>query len=218
MPGANGRPAEMPGQNLPVSPVWKVFVNHGPPRWGQDRPRAGIAQPYGSDGKIEMAANAAEMDGAGEAPAAKKRSLPKRPLLIGALVVVLGIGAGAGYFAFQRGKSVDAEKAAMKKKNVFFDLPEMTANLASAPGQERPVFLKLKVALEVEDQKMIAEIQPLMPRIVDNFQVFLRELRPQDLEGSAGIYRLKEELVRRINAAVYPARVEAILFKDVLVQ
>ena len=70
----------------------------------------------------------------------------------------------------------------------------------------------------VEDQKMITEITPLMPRVMDNFQIFLRELRPSDLEGSAGLYRLKEELVRRINAAIYPARVEAILFKDVLVQ
>ena len=138
--------------------------------------------------------------------------------MIGALaLVILGAG-GAGYVAFMRGSTQEAEKAAIKKKMVFFDLPEITANLASVPGQDRPVYLRLKVAVEVADAKMVSEIQPLMPRIIDNFQVFLRELRPQDLEGSAGLYRLKEELVRRINAAVYPARIEAILFKDVLVQ
>lgn len=143
----------------------------------------------------------------------------KKLIMISALAALLAVGAGGGYYFWQRGKAAEAEKAAqLKKKAFFFDLPEITVNLAGAPGQERPSYLRLKLALEVEDQKIIAEIQPLMPRVIDNFQIFLRELRPTDLEGSAGLYRLKEELVRRVNASVYPARIEAILFKDVLVQ
>lgn len=142
----------------------------------------------------------------------------KKLFLYGAVALVLAFSVGAGIYAFQRGKVAEMEKSGLKKKLVFFDMPEITTNLAMQPGQERPVYLRLKVALEVEDQKMIAEIQPLLPRVMDNFQIFLRELRPADLEGSAGLYRLKEELVRRINAAIYPARVEAILFKDILVQ
>ncbi len=125
--------------------------------------------------------------------------------------------AGGGAYFFMA-KSGGKAPVAGAKKMVFFDLPEITTNLAMVPGQERPFYLRMKVALELEDQKMVAEIQPMMPRVMDNFQIFLRELRPSDLEGSAGLYRLKEELVRRINAAIYPARVEAILFKDVLVQ
>ena len=39
-------------------------------------------------------------------------------------------------------------------------------------------------------------IEAVMPRIVDNFQIYLRELRLEDLRGSAGIYRLREELLR----------------------
>ncbi len=146
------------------------------------------------------------------APMPKKKKL----MLFGAaaLVALMAAGGGAYFFLGKGGK----QQAANAKKMVFFDLPEITTNLAMVPGQERPVYLKMKVALELEDQKMVAEIQPLMPRVMDNFQIFLRELRPSDLEGSAGLYRLKEELVRRINAAIYPARVEAILFKDVLVQ
>ncbi|MCA1999375.1 MAG: flagellar basal body-associated protein FliL [Hyphomicrobiales bacterium] len=142
----------------------------------------------------------------------------KKLIIIGAAAALLLAAAGGGYMMFAGKKAEDAQSAAAKKKMVFFDLPEITTNLAAQPGQERPVYLRLKVALELEDQKMIAEITPLLPRVMDNFQIFLRELRPSDLEGSAGLYRLKEELVRRINAAVYPARVEAVLFKDVLVQ
>ncbi|HUN11358.1 MAG TPA: flagellar basal body-associated protein FliL [Rhabdaerophilum sp.] len=162
------------------------------------------------------AANADEVPEGGEAPPAKGGK--KKLIIMAAAALLLLGGAGAGYVFFFKGKKVEADAGGMKKKMVFFDLPEITTNLAMQAGQERPVYLKLKVALEVEDQKVVNEITPLMPRIIDNFQVYLRELRPSDLEGSAGLYRLKEELVRRINAAVYPARVEAILFKDVLVQ
>lgn len=166
-----------------------------------------------------MAANAATADeDGGKAPAKAAGGKKKLIMIVAAAVLLTGAGAG-GYIFLAKGKGADSEKSASaKKKTVFLDLPEMTVNLAGAPGQDRPVYLKLKVSLELEDQKMVTEIQPLMPRVVDNFQIFLRELRPADLEGSAGLYRLKEELVRRVNAAVYPARVEAILFKDLLVQ
>ena len=167
-----------------------------------------------------MAANAATLDDDGGKAPAKAGGGKKKLIMIAAAAVIL-TGAGVGGYMFMKGKSDSAEKSAAasaKKKTVFLDLPEMTVNLAGAPGQDRPVYLKLKVSLELEDQKAVTDIQPLMPRVVDNFQIFLRELRPADLEGSAGLYRLKEELVRRVNAAVYPARVEAILFKDLLVQ
>jgi flagellar FliL protein len=142
----------------------------------------------------------------------------KKLIIIGAAALLVLGAAGGGFMYWQKSKAATAAIASGKKAMVFFDLPEITTNLAMQSGQERPSYLKLKVALEVESQKMVEEITPLMPRVMDNFQIFLRELRPIDLEGSAGLYRLKEELVRRINAAVYPARVEAILFKDVLVQ
>jgi flagellar FliL protein len=58
----------------------------------------------------------------------------------------------------------------------------------------------------------------LLPRVEDIFQVFVRELRASDLEGSGGVHRLREELLRRVNVAVAPTRVEAVLFKDVIVQ
>jgi flagellar FliL protein len=167
-----------------------------------------------------MAASAApaeELPEGGEEKAKAGGGKKKLIIMAAAAVLVLG-GAGGGYMYMQKSKAQAESPAHMKKKTVFFDMPDITTNLAAAPGSERPVYLRLKLALEVEDPKMLEEIKPLLPRVVDNFQIFLRELRPSDLEGSAGLYRLKEELVRRINAAIYPARIEAVLFKDVLVQ
>lgn len=149
----------------------------------------------------------------GDADAAAPKS-KKKMLLIGG-VAVLALAGGGGFYMF---KAKTAAKVEVKKVAVFIDLPEMTVNLAHTPGADRQAFLRLKVSLELADQKTQTEVQPVLPRILDNFQVFLRELKVTDLEGSAGFYRLKEELLRRTNAAVHPARVEAVLFKDVLVQ
>ena len=65
-------------------------------------------------------------------------------------------------------------------------------------------YLKVKVVLEVKEEKQVEAIKPTMPRVTDIFQTYLRELRPADLNGSAGLFRLKEELTRRVNVAVAP--------------
>lgn len=72
--------------------------------------------------------------------------------------------------------------------------------------------------LELADQSMVAQIQPVMPRVIDSFQTYLRELRPSDLDGSAGLYRMKEELTRRVNVAIAPGKINAVLFKEIIVQ
>jgi flagellar protein FliL len=144
----------------------------------------------------------------------------KKLILFGVIgLVALALLGGGGYFFLPRSHPDEAsEKAAAKKPVGFIDMREMTVNLAPDSGQDRTRLLKFKVSLEVKDPKLIPEIQPLMPRVEDTFQVFVRELRASDLEGSGGLYRLREELLRRVNYAVYPAKVDAVLFKELVVQ
>jgi len=99
---------------------------------------------------------------------------------------------------------------------VFYDLPEMLVNINTA-GRKRN-FLKLRVSLELANEADINMVENVLPRIVDNFQVYLRELRLEDLQGAAGMYRLREELLMRVNAAVRPAQVKDVLFKEMIVQ
>ena len=99
---------------------------------------------------------------------------------------------------------------------VFYEMPEMLVNINTA-GRTRN-FLKIKVSLELTSEADIAKIDNVLPRIVDNFQVYLRELRLEDLQGAAGMYRLREELLNRVNAAVRPSQVKDVLFKDMIVQ
>lgn len=127
-------------------------------------------------------------------------------------------GGGGGHGA-PAGAAANVKTAAPDKDGKiasFFDLPELTVNLTTS-GQ-RPQYLRLRLALEMSTPKGPVEIEPLLPRVLDSFQVFLRDLRPSDLEGSAAVHRLKEELTRRVNLAAQPVRVDAVLLKEILVQ
>jgi len=162
-------------------------------------------------------ADAAEGAEDGAAPAAKKK-LPLKLIIIGVVgLLVLGGGGYGGYAFFFGGESHEKPKVAEVKPAVFVDMPDVLVNLSNA-GTDRTQYLKVKIVLEVPDAELVAKITPLMPRVMDAFQTYLRELRPTDLDGSAGLYRLKEELTRRVNASVSPNHITAVLFKEIIVQ
>lgn len=143
-------------------------------------------------------------------------------IIIAAAAVLVALIAGAAlYFFVLAGPTEEATSESGTAPVVaapvyFYDLPSLTVNLSSP--DTAPQFLKLSVSLELADEQMKSAIAPKIARVMDAFQVYLRELRRTDLEGSAGIYRLKEELRRRVNLAIYPAVVDNILFKEILVQ
>jgi flagellar protein FliL len=144
---------------------------------------------------------------------------PLKFLIIGgaAFVLLAGGGSGAYFYLSSKNTAKAKEEAQTVKTAVFVDLPEVMVNLSTA-STERTQYLKIKIVLELPNQKMIEQIQPIMPRVMDAFQTYLRELRPSDLDGSAGLYRLKEELTRRVNASIAPSRINAVLFKEIVVQ
>jgi flagellar FliL protein len=139
-------------------------------------------------------------------------------MIIAAATVLLVVGGAVTWFFVFRshGEEVHAEAPAAKPP-VFIDVPDMLVNLVGLPG-ERVQYLKVKVVLEVKEEKQVEAIKPTMPRVTDIFQTYLRELRPSDLSGSAGLFRLKEELTRRVNVAISPSQVNAVLFKEIVVQ
>jgi flagellar FliL protein len=163
-----------------------------------------------------MADNDQTEDGASgsDAAAAPKGKLK---LIIAAAALLVLVGSGGTWFFFFRGHAEEVHAEAVVKPPVFIDVPDMLVNLAGLPG-ERVQYLKVKVVLEVKEEKQVELIKPTMPRVTDLFQTYMRELRPADLNGSAGLFRLKEELTRRVNAAISPSQVTAVLFKEIVVQ
>lgn len=114
-------------------------------------------------------------------------------------------------------QQAENEKVQAPPSEVFYyDLPDLLVNLNTQGKQPR--YLKLSISLEIHDEALISRLEKMLPRIIDRFQVYLRELRTEDISGSAGVYRLKEELLGRVNKAIEPAKVSDVLFREMLVQ
>ncbi len=178
-----------------------------------------------------------------KAPGGGKRKLLLLLLLV--LPIVLG-GAGAGLWfggvlppllgmgrtehagAEQPGRGHAAEPdggegrretkpaAEPGRKLIFADLPEIIANLNAGP--RRTMFIKLQAKLELARAEDLPALTQAMPRILDLFQTYLREMRPEELRGSEGTYRLREELIARAAVAVAPVQVVDVLFTGMLIQ
>jgi flagellar protein FliL len=162
---------------------------------------------------------APEAEGA-EAEAAPKKSFLSKKLIIiaAAAALVLGGGGSGAWFLFFSKKHDEKPVPVAVKPPAFLDMPEVLVNLSGTGTNGRAQFLKAKIVLEVSDQKLADEIKPVLPRVLDSFQTYLREMRSTDLEGSAGLYRVRDELTRRVNLAVAPSRINAVLFKEIVVQ
>lgn len=162
-------------------------------------------------------AEVSEDEGEEAAAPAKRRLAGKVLVLYIVLPVLFLVGAGVGLYmsGIFGGAHEEEEVAAVAPVPVFFDLPEFLVNLSGPPPQH---YLKLTVSLEVIDQPSVAVLEAAMPRVLDGFQTFLRELRPEDLEGSQGMLTLKEELMRRLTLATQQPIVSDVLFKEIIVQ
>ena len=175
----------------------------------------------------------------GEGAPAKKKFTPKMMIIAGvAAALVLGGGGAGAFFLLKPKPEAAAGKAAEKKKEkkgekkgegekpvgevregpdgiLFYTMPSVVVNMQTADG--RSTFLKLKLTLEVPDQATVDLLEPNMPRLQDMFQTFLRELRPEDLQGSQGSYQLRMEIQRRVNLVIAPAKVNAVLIEEMLI-
>ena len=146
----------------------------------------------------------------------------KKLFIIVGLVLLLIIGGAAGaYFAglldpLLGGDESQAGEDGIPQDAVFYDMEELLVSLSTA-GREA-TFLKIKISLELEKLEDVPKLESLLPRVIGNFQIYLRELRVEDLKGSAGMYRLREELLKRVSAAIAPIKVNDVLFKEMLVQ
>lgn len=161
----------------------------------------------------------------GPSEGASKGKKKKLIIIVAILLLVVG-GAAAAFFTGllepviamitgEESTSV-ADGETPEGVGLFHDLPEVLVNLNTSGRKSQ--FLKMKVSLEVATEQDKLIIDGVKDRVMDNFQVYLRELRIEDLQGSAGMYRLREELLRRVRAAAAPAQVKDVLFKEMLVQ
>jgi flagellar FliL protein len=168
-------------------------------------------------------AAAADAEAAPPPPIKKRRMSGKKLVLFIVLPLLLFGGAGAAaWFLLFQGHDAPADDAAAAAEEeaahppVYFDMDEMTVNLST--DSRRNSYLKLKLALELGKPEDSETLPNVLPRVVDQFQIYLRGVRVEDLQGSDGLQRLREELLLRAQKAAAPATVKDVLFKVVQIQ
>ena len=160
----------------------------------------------------------------GEGPAQGRRISGKKLVLFIVLPFLLIGAAGGGIYASglldsllgteqQEGELMAEEELT---PSVYYEVPEMLVNLNTSG--RKIGYLKISVSLEVGSEEDFPKLDAVLPRIVDDFQVYLRELRVEDLRGSAGLQRLREELFMRVANAAAPTVVRDVLFREMLIQ
>ena len=157
-------------------------------------------------------------------PIAPQKKSKKKLIIIAAIALVVLIGGGVGaFFMLHKGgaeKKDDAtavdEKGHPINKPVYYTLPEFLVNLNGSGKSSQ--FLKTTVILEVAKATDVPLIEASLPRLVDSINTYLRELRSSDLAGSAGIQRLREDILLRVNKSIAPTQINDVLFKEIVVQ
>lgn len=151
---------------------------------------------------------------------APKKGKKKLIIIIASVVGLLAIGGGVMMLGGGKKEELKApeetEVAKAPALPVYYELPEFLVNLSSTSS--RPSFLKMSVTLELRNQEAVAVVDANKPRILDTFNTYLRELRASDVQGSAGIYRLRDELMARLNATIEEGLVKDVLFSEIIVQ
>ncbi len=177
-------------------------------------------------------AAAEEASAATEAPKKKKFSGKKLVLFILLPVLLLGGGGAAAYFlllkkdpaAEEHGAAADAHgeegdhgEAAEPQVYVGLGVDKgLQVNLVSTG--KRPAYLNIDLWLAVKNEEDAKHLEGVMPKIIDQFQVYLRSLRIEDLQGADGVQRMRDELLMRAKAAAKPIEVEDVLIKSMLAQ
>jgi flagellar FliL protein len=174
--------------------------------------------------EVEAETDAVEETEGAEGEGAPKKGKKKLIFIAAGVVVVILIVVGVllsgvlggGKKKEEAAKAEAAAAAAVVAKPVYYELPEFLVNLNSSTGHVS--FLKMSVTLELRDAAAVPIVDANKPRILDVFNTYLRELRPEDVKGSAGIYRLRDALMTRINGTVEEGLVKDILFSEIIVQ
>lgn len=152
----------------------------------------------------------------------KKDHVNKKKILLFLLPALIAIGIAVGlYHTFDSSYNdieslpynvLEQDIGNNKQSIIFYDLPEITAPIMNASGENDIV--GFKITMELSSQEDVKKIEILLPRFYDIILAHTRELRSEEVSGAEGLYWLKEELLYRLNLAATPVKIANISFKS----
>lgn len=97
----------------------------------------------------------------------------------------------------------------------FVDVPPLLVNLS---GGTRTRFLRLTLAVEVNDAAGKSILKAQMPKLIDSMQIYLRTLGLESFNTVAGLTTVRHDLLARVNRIDPAIGAKAVLFQDLMVQ
>jgi flagellar FliL protein len=173
---------------------------------------------------------AEEKEEGGESTSEKKAKKQLPIKLIAIVVGVLAVLGAAGFFLWpmlshgkekteakkEKPKEEEEEDKEAGKEIAFLTLPEILFNLKATKGKGS--ILKATFVLELRKVLDKEKVEHLKPLIIDQLQSYLRELEVTDIQGAAGLERIRQELLTRINISIAPIKIRQVLVKDFIIQ
>jgi flagellar FliL protein len=149
-------------------------------------------------------------------------------LIIGVVSVLLIGGVAGAYFTGLFDSLMGGDKKAEETTGeeeydardgaelIYKDFPDILTNLND--GRRKKIGVRIKIVLQLNNEEDFLRIDTLLPRVHDGIQAFIRDQKAVDLQGAAGIQRIREELLTRLNKAFAPSKIQDIYFKEMLVR
>jgi flagellar FliL protein len=169
---------------------------------------------------------AEETQESGESTPERKKKKPFPIKLMAIIVGALTVLGAAGFFLwpmFHGKEKADKKEASVEEEDkdhggevAFLTLPEILFNLKATKGKGS--ILKATFVLELRKILDKEKVEHLKPLIIDQLQSYLRELEVVDIQGAAGLERIRQELLARINISIAPIKIRQVLVKDFIIQ
>lgn len=161
-----------------------------------------------------MADKDAEVEEESDAPAKSS----KLPLILGLVAVLLG--GGGGFYAAWSGLILGDESSETHadESSQIGDLPDVTfvaleRMVISLSPNSRNKHLSFRAQLEVPS-KHKADVEHLLPRVVDVLNGYLRAVETKDLESPSALNRLRAQMLRRVQIVAGAGRVSDLLVME----
>ena len=151
----------------------------------------------------------------------------KKKLILIAVIALLLIGGGGAAYKFlvldkkaEEEKQPNTEQIEKEVKNIenlgiMFEVGTFVVNLADKDADR---YLKVTVVLEIENEQVKQEVEKRLPQIKDAITTLLFTKTSKELKTIDGIEKLKEEIIKRVNALLPLGGVKNVYFTDFVIQ
>ena len=159
---------------------------------------------------------------AAEVPAGTEGKKGKKGLIIGVLVALIAIGAGAGgtwYFMKMNGDAYEEPAPPKPKPTKFMDLELFTVNLNADEGGQ---YLQVGLTIKIKETPVEQEIGKQMPDIRNRILMLLSSKKSSEVNSIVGKQQLSQQIVEEIKQSVkteeFQSDILEVLFTSFVIQ